>query len=276
MAETSGNSGVPGGRRGNDRGRGNDRRGGNRRSDDRGRGHERRSDNRRGDRGRPGRGAPQDERIGKNLPRRIAWEVLLDVRDEGRLCEPAPARETRPHPSQRPGRRLHHRTDLRGAAAAEVLRRGHHDRRLPRHRRDRPRTPGRDASGRPPAAVDASPRPCGPVRDRRRRQALGGQDRGIRQCGAAPHLRSRSRRMARAGHRERLRDHTTGDRTLPPRMDRAGTDPSTQRPRMRCRRARSSAHRRQRSRQGRTPALCPDSSTAPNCPATRPSCHRSA
>lgn len=79
MAETSGNSGVPGGRRGNDRGRGNDRRGGNRRSDDRGRGHERRSDNRRGDRGRPGRGAPQDERIGKNLPRRIAWEVLLDV-----------------------------------------------------------------------------------------------------------------------------------------------------------------------------------------------------
>ena len=56
-----------GGSRGRGGHRGTDRRGGHGRS--------------RGDRARTGqeRGTPQGERTGKNLPRRIAWEVLLDV-----------------------------------------------------------------------------------------------------------------------------------------------------------------------------------------------------
>lgn len=81
MAESAGR-GRRGGSRGNDGDRGQ-RRGGPRDTDRRGghgggrQGHGRGRQGR--DRPRPDRGAPQGERTGKNLPRRIAWEVLLDV-----------------------------------------------------------------------------------------------------------------------------------------------------------------------------------------------------
>lgn len=74
MAESAGRD-RRGGSRGHDGNRGQ-RRGGARDTERRG-GHGRG----RGDRGRvrQDRGAPHPERTGKNLPRRIAWEVLLDV-----------------------------------------------------------------------------------------------------------------------------------------------------------------------------------------------------
>ena len=54
-----------------------DRRGGSRGGNRGGNRGQRRGDPR--DRKQQDRGAPQAERAGKNLPRRIAWEVLLDV-----------------------------------------------------------------------------------------------------------------------------------------------------------------------------------------------------
>ncbi|TNM58227.1 RsmB/NOP family class I SAM-dependent RNA methyltransferase [Brevibacterium sediminis] len=79
MAESAGRD-HRGGSRGNDGNHGQ-RRGGPRDTDRRA-GHGRgRSDHGRQGRDRPrqDRGASQGERAGKNLPRRIAWEVLLDV-----------------------------------------------------------------------------------------------------------------------------------------------------------------------------------------------------